>query len=167
MSQLLVREARLADYDDVARVTVDAYRALRGGPLGGYERALRDVATRAAAGTVLVAVVGDELCGAVAYVPGPHTEMSEFSDLDACGLRMLAVDPARQGHGAGRALVEACVQRGRTDGRRRVLLHSTAEMVIAHHLYDTLGFRRDLARDVDIETEQGPLTLMGFELVLD
>lgn len=166
-----VREAMPGEYASIGQLTVDAYEALVGaGELRGYRDELLDVAGRAACGAVLVAVDGDELLGAVGYVAGPGTAMSEFDDLDACGIRMLAVAPARQGEGAGRVLVEACIERGRRARRRRVQLHSTPAMVVARGLYERLGFERTPARDVVISEEaldaDAPLVLLAYELTL-
>ena len=55
---------------------------------------------------------------------------------------MLGVDPVRQGGGAGRALVQWCIDRAVADGKDRVLIHSTPWMVRAHGLYERLGFER-------------------------
>jgi ribosomal protein S18 acetylase RimI-like enzyme len=166
-----VREAVPGEYEAVGALTVAAYRVLFGeGGLGDYRAELEDVAGRADAGAVLVAVDDDlELVGAVAYVPGPRTAMSEFDDEDACGIRMLAVRPERQGEGAGRALTLACVERGRVEGRRRVVLHSTMAMAVARGMYERMGFVRAPDRDVEIppdERRDEPFLLVAYELVL-
>jgi len=167
-----VREADDHEFDQVGQLTVDAYLEVFGHDgLHGYEHELRDVTSRASAGTVLVAVDDEErLVGAVAYVPGPGTQMSEFDDEDAAGIRMLAVDPARQGRGAGRRLVDACVALARGQGKRRVLLHSTDAMAVARALYEQMGFRRAPERDHLVSSEDmggaEPLLLMAYELVL-
>lgn len=166
---LQVREASAAEYPAIARLTIAAYEALFGAEnLHDYRDELADVAGRAAAGDVLVAVDGDGvLVGSVSYVPGPGTAISEFEDADACGIRMLAVDPASQGNGAGRALTEACLERGRAAGRRRVVLHSTPAMSVARGMYTRLGFRRAPERDVLVPMEDvggaEPLLLMAYE----
>ena len=94
--------------------------------------------------------------------------MSEFVDLDAAGMRMLAVDPQAQGEGAGRALVEICLGRARSTGRRRLILHSTQAMTAAQSLYRSLGFERTPDIDVWVEeqpdTQSSPLHLMAFSL---
>jgi GNAT superfamily N-acetyltransferase len=96
---------------------------------------------------VLVAVDDEgRLLGGVTYIPGPGP-MAWFDGADEAGVRMLAVDPAAQGRGAGADLVAACVERARGAGKARVLLHTTAPMTAAHRLYERAGFRRDPARD--------------------
>jgi predicted N-acetyltransferase YhbS len=167
-----IREADPAEYASIGELTVAAYEALVGPDgLHGYREALVDVAGRAACGAVLVAVNDDgALVGAVGFVAGPGTAMSEFDDADACGIRMLAVAPGHQDEGAGRALVEACLDLGRRARRRRVLLHSTLAMTVARGLYGRLGFERAQARDIVIPAEElgadAPLVLLAYELAL-
>lgn len=165
-----VREATSDEYDAIAELTVSAYQRLFDEPLGPYELELRDVGGRAADSEILAAVDGGTVLGSVTYVAGAGQAMSEFDDPEASGIRMLAVDPAHQGRGAGRALVEACIAHARTDGRRRVVLHSTREMTVAHALYTSLGFVRDERHDLRFTdppySEDEPFVLLAFELEL-
>ena len=94
--------------------------------------------------------------------------MSEFSDPDAAGIRMLAVEPERQGAGAGRALTLACIERARGDGRHRIVLHSTPVMTVARGMYERLGCVREPARDEWIADppHYEPVHLMGYVLHL-
>lgn len=167
-----IRRIHPDDYDALGEITVRAYRELfGGGPLGPYERELRDVARRSEDSEVYVALDDDgTLLGGVTFVPGPGRAMAEFSDPEAAGIRMLAVDPSRQRSGAGRALAAACVARARECGRRRIILHSTPVMTVAHGIYQQLGFVRspDLDEWVN-ENPEGraePLHLMAFSLEL-
>ena len=113
----------------------------------GYADELANVATRARHGTVLVAVAGDELLGGVTYVTDRDSPLAEIDVPDAASFRMLGVSPAAQRRGAGRALVEACIELARREGRHEVIIHSTRTMVHAHRLYARLGFRRDPSLD--------------------
>ena len=163
-----MRPVRPEDHATVARLTVAAYRALPGQVLpDDYAAELADVAARAAEAEVLVATVarspavgpeaagesrrgpaaGREVVGSVAYVPGAASPLAEMLGPDEAGVRMLAVDPAYQGGGAGRALLAACVERARAAGKTRLALHSTEAMAAAHRLYERAGFRREPARD--------------------
>jgi ribosomal protein S18 acetylase RimI-like enzyme len=96
--------------------------------------------------------------------------MSEFEDPDAAGIRMLAVDPNFQAQGAGRALVEMCIDRTRAHGRIKVILHSTPLMSVAHSLYRQLGFTATPELDLyfrdESELESEPFHLMAFTLLL-
>lgn len=144
-----IRRARPDEYSSLGEITVRAYRDLFGGTsLGSYESELLDVAGRDADSEVYVALDdGGSVMGGVTYVPGPGRKMSEFIDPDAAGIRMLAVDPGRQGAGVGRALGAWCVERARAQGCSRVVLHSTPAMTVAHGIYERLGFVRSAELD--------------------
>jgi ribosomal protein S18 acetylase RimI-like enzyme len=160
MSGLRVRPVRVDEHDRVAQLTLAAYDAL-GAPRGRYRAMLADVAGRAAHAVVLVAVRGADVWGAVTYVPGHDNVLAEFDDLDAAGIRMLAVDPAVQRGGVGGALVAACVDLAAAAGRRRVVLHTTDEMAAARRLYERVGFTR--APDLDWRPEPH-IALLGYTL---
>jgi ribosomal protein S18 acetylase RimI-like enzyme len=165
------RRVRPDEYSSLGELTVRAYRHLFGGrPLGSYEGELLDVAGRDADSEVYVTLdeVGS-VVGGVTYVPGPGRNMSEFTDPDAAGIRMLAVDPERQGAGVGRALATWCVELARSQGRSRIVLHSTPAMTVAHGIYERLGFVRSPELDEwvgeDNDLHQS-LHLMSFTLTL-
>src|SRR5687767_10299309 len=101
-----VRRVRPEEYEDLATLTLAAYRGLLGEDLKtGYAEELTDVAGRAEQVDVLVAVDGDgRLLGGITYVPGPGP-LAWFDGPDEAGLRMLAVAPEAQGRGIGAHLV--------------------------------------------------------------
>jgi ribosomal protein S18 acetylase RimI-like enzyme len=74
--------------------------------------------------------------GCVTYVPAPDNAWAEHLREGEASIRMLAVDPAAQGRGVGSALVAACLDRARADGRRAVFLHSLPVMTGAQRIYD-------------------------------
>jgi ribosomal protein S18 acetylase RimI-like enzyme len=160
-----IRRIRADEHDALAALTVRAYRVVHGGVIDGlYVDDLLDVAGRAAAAEVLVAVDGDgTLLGGVTYVPDRSSQMAEFDDEDAASVRMLAVDPDLQGRGAGAALMAACLDRGRADGRKRLVLHTTDDNTFARAMYERMGFRRDPARDWQPDPA---VRLVGYELDL-
>ena len=163
-----IRLIRPEEFEVVAHITLMAYRHLGDGlPLGPYESQLLDVATRARDSEVYVALGDDAVVmGGVTFVPGPERAMAEFRDPDACGIRMLATDPALQGRGAGRALVQTCIERARELGRRRIILHSAPAMTLAQSLYSRMGFERapELDEFIDEEPDDAgePLHLKAF-----
>lgn len=161
-----IRPATIEEFDEVGQITLEAYLGVFGGRgVGDYRDELLDVAARADAGTVLVALDdAGRPVGSVTFVPGPDTKMSEFVDVDGCGIRMLAVRPSRQGSGVGRALTEACLELARAEGRRLVILHSTEAMQVARTMYERIGFVRTPERDVRIDAEgfDEPFTLMAY-----
>jgi ribosomal protein S18 acetylase RimI-like enzyme len=147
-----IRSIEPTEYDALARITLHAYDGNRDDLGDDYRGELRDVAGRAAACPVLVAVGHDEtVLGGVAYVPGPDNPMSELERDREAGIRMLAVDPAAQGLGVGRALTVACVERARAEGRSGMALYTRPANAAAKRLYESLGFVRDPERDWEYE----------------
>lgn len=150
-----IREVRPPEFEQLGRLTVEAYSGLAGfEPGDGYLAELGDVARRAALAVVLVAVDGHRgVLGGVTYVPGPGPYF-DWEGHDAgqpasgdAGIRMLAVAPEVRGAGVGTALVRACLVRARADGRARVWLHTTSGMTQAHRIYEREGFVRAPAAD--------------------
>ena len=155
---MVFRDVLPNEYALVGELVVDVYRSLIP-DMDDYADELRDVAGRVRAGVLVwVAEVDGALAGTVSYVPGlgPY---AEFKDPHGAGIRMLAVLPAFQGHGIGEALVRACLDRARDDGRQRVYLDTTEWMKAAQRLYDRLGFAR--APELDWEPAPG-LTLFSY-----
>ena len=167
-----IRRVQPDERETLGRITVEAYRDLeRVASLGPYEAELNDVAGRDRDSEVYVALDDKgALVGGVTYVPDAERSMSEFDDPEGAGIRMLAVDPACQGTGVGRALVETCIARARAQDRRRVILHSTPVMVKAQALYKRLGFQSAPEMDVWFTGEpysaSEPLHLIAFILSL-
>lgn len=138
-----VRPAVPADYPAISRLTLAAYEAdgqFEGA--GYYPDMLADVEGRAGAGELLVAVsVADTVLGAVLYV-GDGGEFAELSRPGEAEFRMLAVDPAAQGRGVGRALVRACVERALEAGCTAVVICVRDIALAAQKLYESFGFER-------------------------
>ena len=155
-----------AELSRLGDIVVAAYEAV--GALEGddeYVPELRDVGRRAVEAVVLAAVDGTSgaLLGCVTYVPDASSPWAEHLGEDEAGIRMLAVDPAGQGKGVGTALVAACLDRARAEGRRAVFLHSLPVMEGAQRIYARFGFRRVPDRDWVFPD----FLLMGFVLDLD
>lgn len=141
-----VRVAGPDDLAQVAELTAAVY--LGDGHSGAdYEPQLRDAASRAASATVLVAEQDGRLVGAVTIATrgGPWAEQSVPGE---AVVRMLAVDPAARGAGAGAALMTACLDAARADGCTMVRLSSQEDMTAAHRLYERLGFVRTPSHDL-------------------
>lgn len=152
--------------DRLGDLIVAAYINLPGGYREPeYEAELRDVRSRAAASCVLAAIAqsGGDVLGGVTYVTGPADPYAELLVDGDSGMRMLAVAPDQEGRGIGRALVAACLDRARAEGRRRLVLHTTPWMTRAHALYEGLGFRR--APELDwVPLPEVPLRAYVYDL---
>jgi ribosomal protein S18 acetylase RimI-like enzyme len=166
---VVIRPVRRDEYARLGAITVSAYVELDGHVHEpDYERQLADIAGRAEAeATVVLAAVDDgdggRVLGGVTYVRDATSPMAEHAQNGAASIRMLAVDPAVQGRGVGRALTEACIDRARADGADDLVLHSTPWMTTAHRLYEGLGFVRDPSIDL---TPVPGIDLLGFRLHL-
>ncbi|HEY3832828.1 MAG TPA: GNAT family N-acetyltransferase [Acidimicrobiia bacterium] len=143
-----VRRAQPAEYEKVGELTVAAYQTLPVDHLfGGYDRAIRDVAGRAAGTEVLVAVDGDIVLGAVTYSSDPDSGWLEWTEPGEVQFRLLAVSADACGRGVGELLARACMDRASAGGHP-ICIHTTRWMESGQRLYRRLGFTRRPDRDV-------------------
>jgi ribosomal protein S18 acetylase RimI-like enzyme len=150
-----IREVRPEEYIEAGRVVVAAYRefATPGDPgWEEYNRTLADVAGRAGRTTVLVAAEQGRILGS-ATIEMERTVGDDDQELPAsvAALRMLGVLPEARGRGVGRALVRATIDRCIVRRKRELILRTTEPMVVAQHLYRSLGFERDQDRDIPFD----------------
>ncbi|MER5908987.1 GNAT family N-acetyltransferase [Streptomyces sp. NPDC001982] len=166
---IVIRNAAPDEYETLGDLTARAYLQdglLDFGESDAYLGKLKDVAGRAAAAEVLVAVADRRVLGGVTFVPsgGP---MADIARLGEAEIRMLAVDHTARGRGTGEALVRACVERARaTDGCVRLVLSTQRTMRTAHRIYERLGFVRVPERDWNPIPELDDIMLLTYELTL-
>jgi GNAT superfamily N-acetyltransferase len=141
-----LRRIRTDEHPRAGDICVAAYEPFLTGAEDDYRDRLHDVGSRDAAAEVWVAVVDDRVVGNVTYCP-PGSPWREIGREDEGEFRMLAVDPAAQGTGAGTALARLCEERARQDGASGMALSSLATMVAAHRIYGRLGYAREPGRD--------------------
>jgi len=144
-----VRPIERADWAAVADLTVAAYVA--DGLIGQdhpYAGELRHVEDRTANALVLVATDagGGPVLGAVTFcrAGSPYAEIARTGEAE---FRMLAVDPAHRGRGAGLALVRACLALAREAGDSAMVLSTLDVTASAQRIYARLGFTRIPDRD--------------------
>ncbi|HEX2053530.1 MAG TPA: GNAT family N-acetyltransferase [Actinomycetota bacterium] len=146
-----IREARPEEMPAVLGLILDAYSQFA--PFLGddfveeYREEAGDVIDHPHT-EVLVAEVDGHLAGTVTFYPEGHHYDAAVPPEWSC-IRTLAVSPAYRGGGLGRALMQRCLDRGRSLGRQRVLLHTLSFMREAISLHESLGFRRAPEIDVD------------------
>lgn len=163
MEPATVRIAVPRDYDAIRELTLEVYV---GGGLAGadYEATLADVEDRARHTELLVALVEETVVGSVAFAPHGTAYAEITTGPDEAAFRMLAVYPDARGRGIGRALVQACVDRARSAGVRRIVISTEPGMQAAHRLYAALGFRREPVRDW---SPTSGIDLLCYVLALD
>jgi len=163
-----IRPAKPAEYEELGEITAQAYLQddlLTFGESDWYLGELKNVAKRAAAAEVLVAVDQEQLLGGVTFVPsgGPMADLARPGEAE---IRMLAVAHAARGRGTGEALVRACIDRARATECTGIVLSTQPTMHTAHRIYERLGFTRAPERDWNPIPEHPEFTLLTYELTL-
>lgn len=161
-----IRPVRAADLAVVGRLTLASYDAY-GRIEGDYRQQLATPERRIEGSSgLLVAEVDAVVVGTVTYVrPGDREWEGRPTPEGDAGFRVLAVAPGYEGLGIGRALVEACVERARTDGARRMVITSMSWMDRAHALYRSMGFAR--RPDLDVRFPGGDGYIFALDLTSD
>lgn len=159
------RRAVPTDFPEVRRITRDAYlRARHFLADHPYMRVLEDVEHRAEHAQVWVAEAAGKVVAAVTltFARQPYSEIAQDGELE---FRMLAVDPAHQGGGVGRAVVRQIVEHARQlPAINAISITSATFMERAHALYRSLGFRRAPERDWYVPGEDVLLWVFTLEL---
>ncbi len=146
--RVTLREAVPEEYEELGRLTVDAYEEFAqrlGEDWAGYRDDLADVARRAAQGTQLLAEAGVRPLGTVTYYsPRSAADPEDWwrCPRDHAYLRALAVHPGVRDQSIGKALTLATIQRATADGAAGIALNTMSFMAAATALYEGLGFRR-------------------------
>jgi GNAT superfamily N-acetyltransferase len=173
LTRTLVRGATRDDVPRIADVIWAAYQEFApvlGAIYPGYLADLLDVEVRLTSGTVLVGEVDGTVTGTATL----YTDAAEggfgWPQGWAVG-RALGVDPDARGQGTARALVRAVIARAMRAGADELCLHTGEFMTAAIALYESLGFRRDPAHDLEVTDHLGiegaePVTLLAYRLRL-
>lgn len=138
-----VRDYEGPDAEALNRIAVSAFSQFRDqyqdwpAMLAGLSK----TSTLSATGEVIVAEIGDQLAGAVAYF-GPNSPKAPFFDQRWPIIRMLVVDPAFRGKGLGRTLTMECIERAKRDKAAVIALHTSPIMTVALPMYLKMGFAK-------------------------
>ena len=136
----------------------------RGGGSGGLME--RSGSPPAIPGRLLVAEHDRRVVGAVTFYEDAAAEGLGWP-AGWAGLRALGVDPAARNLGAGRALMDACLERAVAARAPVLCLHTAAFMTAAVAIYEAMGFRR--APEFDFEVPAGaapPVAILAYRLDL-
>jgi ribosomal protein S18 acetylase RimI-like enzyme len=159
---MVIREAAAAEMGAVGALRVAAYQAQGLLALNPAYAATLAALGAGGHGTVLVADSGGELAGTVMLEPW-HAGSEVARGPGEAEVRALAVAPAAQGRGTGRALVRAVIDRAAAGGFTGLLLSTQPQMRAAQALYASAGF----ARRPDLDWSPVPgLALLAFGLLL-
>lgn len=142
-----VREAAPHEYAEAGRVTAEAYRQF---VVDGdddwheYLDAIADVEGRADRTTIFVALDGEQIVGSATLELFDRVEVEDDPTLhpEESHIRMLGVHPDVRRRGVARALMSACFERARHEGKTFMTLHTTERMRDAQRTYEALGFER-------------------------
>ena len=145
-SPMHIRPATPDDHADIARLCW-AYRDLlvaREGDMpsiveayyakDSYAKLINDLPRIHARpkGDIVLAVLDDDVVGCAMYYPLSMPGVTE--------IKRVFVDAQARGTGAGRALIEDCMTRARSDGYTRMVLDTAINLPEAIALYHRLGF---------------------------
>jgi ribosomal protein S18 acetylase RimI-like enzyme len=142
-----VRDALPVEYAEAGRVTAEAYREFVGPNDRAWQEYLdtiADVEGRADRTTILVAVDDGRIVGSSTLELFDRVEPDDDPTLHPleAHIRMLGVHPDARRRGIARALMQACIDRARAEGKTIMTLHTTQRMASAQRLYEALGFER-------------------------
>lgn len=140
-----IRAASAADADAVAALWTEAYVTLGvGGRAEPYSVA--DFQSTMGNGQVFVVEAERGVAGVVALWP-PGTPGTVVAGPEEAELGRLAVASWARRGGIGRGLVRHCERHARRAGWAAIVLWSRPAQAEAHHLYESLGYRRLPERD--------------------
>ncbi|WP_224368564.1 GNAT family N-acetyltransferase [Hyalangium versicolor] len=155
VNRALIREARPEDDFAIGELLVEAYVTQYAKKLPEVvytderKRALRDVASKRAVATVLVAEVDGAVAGTVALFP-PGAPGSEAWTPNTADLRHLATAVRYHGTGLARPLLDAVEALARQWGVDAVALHVRRGVRGVAEMYQRRGYVRTPEGDLDL-----------------
>ena len=81
----------------------------------------------------------DSIIVGMAYLV-PHGHPWDIFKSEWCYMRMVGVNPAYQGRGIARTLIQQCIDRAISSGEKTMALHTSEFMDAARHIYESFGF---------------------------
>ncbi len=140
--QLTLRDFQSLDAPVVNAIALEAFAQFEEHYLDWpvFRSKIADTASLASVSELIVALLGNEIVGAVAYV-GPGRPKANFFRPEWPAMRVLVVSPHARGFGVGRALAEECLARARRDRAELLALHTSPIMSVALPMYLRMGFQ--------------------------
>jgi ribosomal protein S18 acetylase RimI-like enzyme len=132
---LAIRVAQAGEIDEVARL-LGGFRDYYGEELPPQEIVLSTVRRLERDPDTEFLLAGDPACG----VAQLRFRLSTWTGVEDAWLEDVFVEPGARGRGVGRALTEACIERARRRGCKRIQLDANERNVAALALYRSLGF---------------------------
>jgi ribosomal protein S18 acetylase RimI-like enzyme len=170
-----IRAAEPSDIDAVAGVLHTANTefadVLPSAVYDAYLTNVLDIENRLTDSELLVAELEGRIAGTITLYPNASLEGWDWPSHWA-GIRAIAVAPQARGHGLGRKLATAAIERARALHCDAVCLHTAHFMRAAVPLYESLGFQRCPAYDQDVSSLFGlnpvgdPMLAIGYWLPL-
>ena len=93
----------------------------------------------------------DHALAGMVIVVTPDSAARRISESDEAELHLLAVDPVHQGCGLGKSLMTAALQSIHAKGFLKAVLWTQPSMIVAHRLYEKVGFVRSVSRDPTLD----------------
>ena len=142
-SQILIRDARLEELDNVARLLRSSFQQYRDSlPPGAWPYYLEDIIDvrgRWDDSQLIVAEVNGRLVGTITLYLKSNGSEGGWPEGWA-GIRLLGVDPGYRSRGIGRALMDECIKRCKEKGIRTIGLRTTEMMDVSKKMYEQMGF---------------------------
>ena len=166
-----VRDAQRSDRRAVRAVLLAAYReyatVVPPAVFGPYLADILDLDSRDREGRLLVAEHDRRVVGTVTFYEDAAAEGLGWP-AGWAGLRALGVDPAARRLGAGRALMDACLEWALAARAPVLCLHTAAFMTAAVAIYEAMGFRRAPTYDFEVPAGGGapPVGIIAYRLDL-
>jgi len=164
---ILIRNARSDELDDVSLLLKDAYQqyenSIRPEAWKSYLEDIIDVRSRLGESDLLVADLNHRLAGCVTLYLDGSRSFPEVWPRGSAVVRLLAVHPEYRGREIGHALMEECIRRCRQAKVAAIGLHTTEAMDIARKMYERMGFVR--VPESDFHPVPG-VTVMAYSLQL-
>ena len=143
---------------NVEALVKGAYREFRElVPEEGWERWMESItqALHGGEGQILVAEVAGVIQASVQFFPEASRASQGHWPAGVATIRLLAVRPEARGQGLGERLTVECLRRARDLQIPTIYLLTGRFMLAAQHLYEKLGFKRDL--EWDAHRQPGPI----------